>query len=920
MRNHVLEFDEFSLNSLDPERELPLVVLGEMVIMPHMTVPLQVGQGKSFRAMEQAWQEDHEVLLIFVSEHEIEGYKSNQPQQLPPIGVIAKLMEFIELPDGTVRIILEGVQRAHIKGAVQSDPFYRVRCVPLLDADTSNMEVQALMETVKQQVDEFVDHLGEVPQEAVAFVHRIERPGHLADIVTWGPAFEFRDRLDILNTLDPLERLRKAYLVLARRLELLKLRQKIQQDTKEVLDQSQREYFLREQLRVIRRELGDDEEGDDPIDELRRKIAELKAPDYVKEQALHEVKRLAQQGMNSPEAGVIRTYLDWILNLPWSDEVYPAISLKEAQRVLNDDHYGLEKVKERILEYLAVRKLAGNKMRSPILCFVGPPGVGKTSLGRSIARALGRQFVRTSLGGIRDEAEIRGHRRTYIGAMPGRIIQSMKMAKSKSPVYMLDEIDKVGMDFRGDPTSALLEVLDPEQNHAFSDHYLEIPYDLSKVIFIATANQLDPIPVPLRDRMETIEIGGYTEEEKLGIARGFLVPKQREFHGLQDEQLQITDAAILKLVREYTREAGVRNLERELASLCRKVARKVAAADDSVEQLSMAIELEHGDAVAVRNEGRPVLKHDPPHSGDYPRFSEGATSSGHTSKSKAVAGHEMASRQRKKPAQAPAQDAEKSEQQPNSNNGEPGPAAEQRERKGDMQESNIPPQAEPEHDAMSFVLDVNDIVTYLGPERFRYGLVAEQDEVGVATGVTWTPTGGDILSIEVLPVRGKGTLQMTGHLGDVMKESAQAAMSYARSRADQFGIDPQYFEEHAFHIHVPEGAVPKDGPSAGITLTTALISAMTGKPVRRDVAMTGEVTLRGKVLPIGGLKEKTLAAHRAGIKTFILPRDNEKDIVDLPEKVRQDLNLVPVGSMEEVLKVALVVGEGLNQELHIQVA
>ncbi len=779
------------------ERRLPLVVLGEMVIMPHMTIPLQVPQGKSYRAMERAWEEDHEVLLIFVREAELEGYKSSQPQQLPPIGVIARLEEFAKLPDGTARVILEGLHRARIHTATQVTPFYRVRCSTVFDSDVEGIEVQALMDTVKQQVDEFVDHLGEVPQEAVQFVHRIDRPGHLADIVTWGPAFDFNDRLEVLNTLDPIERLRKAYIVLARQLELLKLRAKIQQDTKEVLDQSQREYFLREQMRVIRRELGEDDDSDDPIDELRRKINEMEAPDYVKSQALHEVKRLAQQGMNSPEAGVIRTYLDWITNLPWGEEQYSEISISEAQKVLDEDHYGLEKVKERILEYLAVRKLAGNKMRSPILCFVGPPGVGKTSLGRSIARALGRQFIRTSLGGVRDEAEIRGHRRTYIGAMPGRIIQGIKSVKSNSPVYVLDEVDKVGADFRGDPTSALLEVLDPEQNGTFSDHYLEIPFDLSKVVFIATANQLEPIPGPLRDRMEIIEIGGYTEDEKLEIARGFLIPKQREFHGLATEQLQISDGAVMKLIREYTREAGVRNLEREIASLCRKVARKVASASE--------------------------------------------------------------------------------------------------------------PEAGTAEEPQTYTVDTDDIATYLGPERFTFGLAEERDEVGVATGVAWTTAGGDILSIEVLPVRGKGGLQLTGQLGDVMKESAQAAMSYVRYRSKDLGIDPNYFEEHNIHVHIPEGAVPKDGPSAGITLTTALISAMTGQPVRRDVAMTGEVTLRGKVLAIGGLKEKTLAAHRAGIRTFILPKENTKDIVELPEKVRKDLTLIPVSSMDEVLKVALAV-------------
>ena len=784
--DHELE-EEFST----VERELPLVVLGEMVIMPHMTVPLQVGQGKSFRAMEQAWGEDQEVLLIFVAEDEIEGYKSGQPQNLPPVGVLARLGEFVKLPDGTVRIILEGLTRAVIGGIVQNEPFYRVRCTPVNDGSAIDMEVEALIDTVKQQIDEVVDYMGEVPQDAVAFVHRIDKPGHLADIVTYAPAFSFAERLEILNEVDSVARLRKAYMLLARQIELLKLRQKIQQDTKEVLDQSQREYFLREQMRVIRRELGEDDESDDPIDELRRKIAEMVAPDYVKEQATHELKRLAQQGMNSPESSVIRTYLDWLLNLPWADEQTKEISIAEASKVLDDDHYGLEKVKERILEYLAVRKLAGTKMRSPILCFVGPPGVGKTSLGRSIAKSLGRQFVRTSLGGIRDEAEIRGHRRTYIGAMPGRVVQGMKTAKSRYPVYILDEIDKVGQDFRGDPTSALLEVLDPEQNSTFSDHYLEIPYDLSQVVFIATANQLEPIPGPLRDRMEIIEIGGYTEDEKLGIAQGFLVTKQREFHGLTVEQLTLTDGAVLKLIREYTREAGVRNLEREIASVCRKVARKVAAAIDASEEV-------------------------------------------------------------------------------------------------------IP-----------FLVDANDIATYLGPERFSYGLAEEQDEIGVATGVSWSPSGGDVLSIEVLPVRGKGGMQMTGQLGDVMKESAQTAMSYARFRAKDLGIDPDYFEQHNIHIHVPEGAVPKDGPSAGITLTTALISAMTGQPVRRDVAMTGEVTLRGKVLPIGGLKEKTLAAHRAGIRTFILPKDNVKDIVDLPKKVRDDLTLIPVSSMDEVLKIAL---------------
>ncbi len=771
------------------ERTLPLVILGEMVIMPRIPVPLQVGKGKSYRAMEHAMRGDREVLLIFVSEEEIEGFKGSEPQKLPPVGVIARLEEFLKLPDDTVRIILEGLERAEVGDYVQNEPFHMVRCTPRPDPRPEGPEVEALMAEVKAQVEEIISYMPEVSQEAVAFVHRIDDPGHLADVVAYGPAFEFEDRLELLNLLDPVERLRKVQRELSHQLELLRLRAKIQSDTKEALDQSQKEYFLREQMKAIRRELGEDDLDEDPIDELKRKIAELNAPDYVKETATHELKRLVQQGMNSPEAGVIRTYIDWILSLPWAKEEQQPISLQEAKRVLDEDHYGLDKVKERLLEYLAVRKLAGTKMRSPILCLVGPPGVGKTSLGRSIARALGRAFVRASLGGVRDEAEIRGHRRTYIGAMPGRIIQSIKTAKSNQPVFILDEIDKLGADYRGDPTSALLEVLDPEQNATFSDHYLEIPFDLSQVIFIATANQLDPIPGPLRDRMEIIEIGGYTEDEKLEIARGFLVPKQREFHGLQPEHMQITDAALLKIIREYTREAGVRNLEREIAALCRKVARRVAEAAE-------------GETIAV-------------------------------------------------------------------------------------------------------TIDAADLPELLGPEKFSYGLAEQHDEVGVATGVSWSTTGGDTMSFEVLPLRGKGELKLTGQLGEVMKESAQAALSYVRYRAEELGISPTFFEEHAIHIHVPEGAVPKDGPSAGITLTTALVSAMTGIPVRRDVAMTGEVTLRGKILPIGGLKEKTMAAHRAGIKTFLLPKENLKDLVEIPAKVREEMQIIPVEHMDEVLKIAL---------------
>lgn len=767
----------------------PLVVLGEMVIMPQMTVPLQIGQGKSFRAMEVAWETQQAVLLIYVPESEIELYKNGTPPALPPVGVVARLEEFMKLPDGTARIILEGLHRARVGAVVQTDPHYLVTAEPVSEATVViDMDVEALMEMVKSQVDEFVDQLGEVPQEAVAFVHRIDTPGHLADIVTYAPAFDFAERLQILNALDPLERLQITQRLLARHLELMKIRQKIQQDTKEILDQGQKEYFLREQIRVIRRELGEDEEADDPADELKRKIMAMDAPDYVRDQALREYRRLAQQGPGSPESGVIRSYIDWLMSLPWNVEPVADIHVDAAQAVLDEDHFGLEKVKERIVEYIAVRKLVGAQMRSPILCLVGPPGVGKTSLGRSVARALGRKFVRMSLGGVRDEAEIRGHRRTYIGAMPGRVIQGMKSAKSRTAVFVLDEIDKVGQDFRGDPTSALLEVLDPEQNGTFSDHYLEIPFDLSQVVFIATANQLDTIPAPLRDRMEIIEMSGYTEEEKAGIAQRFLFPKQREAHGLNESLVQMEPEAILTIIRGYTRESGVRSLEREIATVCRKVARRVAEATTT-------------------------------------------------------------------------------------------PA--------------------------TVVIGANDIEHYLGVPRFEYAMAESEDEVGVAMGVAWTAVGGETLPVEVLPVRGKGALQLTGKLGDVMKESAQAALTYARSRAEGYGVLPSFFDEHIIHIHVPEGAVPKDGPSAGITMTTALISAMTGRKVRHDVAMTGEVTLRGKVLPIGGLKEKSLAAHRAGIKTLIMPHGNSKDISEIPQRVRAELQIIPVKSMDEVLQIAL---------------
>jgi ATP-dependent Lon protease len=584
------------------------------------------------------------------------------------------------------------------------------------------------------------------------------------------------------------ERLRLAGEFTRRHLEIAQLRTKIREEVKVNVDKAQREFFLREQLRAIQNELGEGAGEEAIADELRTKIEAAGMPEQAQEKALKELDRLKVVGMNSPEQGVIRTYLEWLTELPWSASTEDHLDVEEAARVLHEDHYGLEKVKDRILEFIAVRELAGTRMRSPILCFVGPPGVGKTSLGRSIARALGRNFWRTSLGGVRDEAEIRGHRRTYVGALPGRIIQGMRNVKTNNPVFMLDEVDKVGNDFRGDPSAALLEVLDPEQNHAFSDHYLEVPFDLSKVIFILTANLLDTVPPALRDRMEVINIAGYTEDEKLRIAEQFLVPKQREAHGLTDEQVTLPPETLHVLINSYTREAGVRNLEREIANLCRKAARRVVAKE--------------------------------------------------------------------------------------------------------IETATIAP---------------DDLPTYLGPEKFSFSLAEEDDEVGVATGVAWTETGGDLLSIEVGIMEGKGEPILTGSLGQVMQESARTALSYARASARGLGVDPSFFDSHMIHVHVPAGAVPKDGPSAGIALTTALISALTGQPVRKDVAMTGEITLRGRVLPIGGLKEKMLAAHRGGIRTFLLPKKNAKDLVDLPEKVRE-MEIVEVEHIEEVLDRALVGG------------
>jgi ATP-dependent Lon protease len=659
--------------------------------------------------------------------------------------------------------------------------------MPIFEPFEKTPAMEALTRAVLALLEKCVHLSPSIPDDAYVAALNVDEPGWLADLIGSIVNLDVEKRQELLETIDPTVRLQKLSILLAKENDVLELQSKIHTQVQEEVDKNQREYYLREQMRVIQNELGEVDAQTREINELREKIAKAQMPDEVRAKAEKELERLGIMPAAAPEVGIIRSYLDWLIDLPWATQTEDHIDIALAAKVLDENHYGLPKAKERILEYIAVRKLAAEKMRSPILCFVGPPGTGKTSLGQSIAQALGRKFVRVSLGGIRDEAEIRGHRRTYIGALPGRVIQTMRRAGTINPLFMLDEIDKLGLDFRGDPAAALLEVLDPEQNHAFSDHYLDVPYDLSKVMFITTANILDPVPPALRDRMEVINFPGYIEEEKLEIARHFLIPKQLKEHGLKPEDLHFSDQSLRRMVREYTHEAGVRNLDREIANICRKIARIMA-------------------------EGKHV------------------------------------------PKQIAAQ----------------------------------------------------SLTKYLGPPQFAFVDAEERDEIGVATGIAVTEAGGDLLNVEVTLMEGKGSLILTGQLGDVMQESAQAALSYARAHAKDLGIDAKMFEKTDVHIHVPEGAIPKDGPSAGITMATALISALIRRPVHHDVAMTGEITLRGRVLPIGGLKEKVLAAHRAGLKTVLLPKRNKKDMIEIPKKVQRDLRFVFVNRMDEVLPVALV--------------
>lgn len=831
----------------DTTVRLPLLPLRDMVIFPHMVTSLFVGRDKSLKAIESAM--NTERALVAVAQHNPED-EDVGPEDLYDMGVEIVVGRSLKMPDGTVSLLVQGQRRVRVLRYLRNDPFVVVEGETIEDSQDKSAATEALMRAVLGMFEKIVKLSPNLSEESYVAAMNVDEAGWLADLIASTVELSHESRQNILQTVDPVERLQSLSLMLAKELDVLDLKNQIQDRVQSEVDKSQREFYLREQMKAIALELQDYDPATREANDLRTRIESAGMPEDVQKKALDELERLQAMPMGMPEVGVIRTYLDWLINLPWHVETRDHLDIKMAGQVLDANHYGLGKVKERILEYMAVRKLAQGKMRSPILCFVGPPGVGKTSLGRSIATALGRKFVRISLGGIHDEAEIRGHRRTYIGALPGRIIQTMKTAGTINPVFMMDEIDKVGADFRGDPSAALLEVLDPEQNNAFSDHYLDVPYSLSKVMFIMTANLLDPIPAALLDRMEVIELPGYIEDEKYHIAKQFLVPRQIEEHGLTPAHIKFDDGSIRQLIREYTREAGVRNLEREIGTICRKVAKQVAEQMPPEDPADTAIELVNG-RVAVELNTEPL---------DAQALEAEASSAVSDMAVVAPDVHEDGGK------------------------------------KGTRSRARI--------------VHERDLQGYLGAPRFDYGMAEERDEVGVATGVSWTPVGGDTISIEVSLMEGRGGLLLTGQLGDVMKESAQAALSYARSRARQLGIDPTRFEKTDIHVHVPAGAIPKDGPSAGVTMATALVSALTGREVRREVAMTGEITLRGKVLPIGGLKEKVLAAHRAGISTFVHPRKNEKDLDEIPGKVRRGLRMISVDDLDAVLAIALQPSSG----------
>ncbi len=760
---------------------LPIMPLRNSVFFPRQMMPLSVGRKSTIQLVDEAFRDDLPILIVAQKDANTE---KPTPDDIHKQGTVARILKVYNLPDGSKSVFVQGLYRAQIFNLVQQEPYLKGFVQRVEETKSEGIEVEALVATIKNGFRKAVELAPDLTPEHLGLILNTEDPSQVADMAMWLINVPVNEKQEILEELNVGERLKKANLFLSKLVQRLELGNKIQTEVQDEINKSQKDYFLREQMKAIKHELGEDEENIE-INELKKRVEEGSYPEEVKRTAAKEVDRLQRMHPSSAEYTVARTYLDWILDLPWNESTTDNLDIKDAEKSLERDHYGLDKVKKRILEYLAVRKLK-NDMRGPILCFVGPPGVGKTSLGKSIANALGRKFVRMSLGGVHDEAEIRGHRRTYIGALPGRIIQGIKKAGSNNPVFMLDEVDKVGTDFRGDPASALLEVLDPEQNFSFSDHYLEIPFDLSKTMFIATANMMEPIPPALRDRMEIIEIPSYIEDEKLHIARKFLVPKQQAEHGLKEKQIKFTDEALRLMISGYTREAGVRNLERKIADVCRGVAMEVAAG------------------------------------------------------------------------------AKK-----------------------------------------SFTIDNDVIVNYLGHQKFFPEISERINRPGIATGLAWTPVGGDILFIEATKMKGKGNLILTGQLGDVMKESAQAALSFIGANAEALGIEPDFREKYDIHVHVPAGAVPKDGPSAGVTMLTALVSLLTGRMVRNDLAMTGEITLRGAVLPIGGVKEKVIAAVRSGIKTVILPKRNEYDLEEVPANVRDEVKFKFVSEMPEVLAFAL---------------
>ncbi len=774
--------EETHLSQAPDSAAIPVLPLRDVVVFPHMVIPLFVGRKKSIKALERAMEGGKQIMLVA---QKSASDDDPAPTAIHTIGTVANILQLLKLPDGTVKVLVEGEQRAEVTRFVETGETFSAEVRRLASEDLNDKEGEALMRSVLNEFDQYVKLNMKIPPEILTSLAGIDDPGRLADTVTAHLSLKIEEKQQILEMLNVRDRLEHILGVMESEIDLLQVEKRIRGRVKRQMEKSQREYYLNEQMKAIQKELGDLEDNPSEAEELAQKIKSAGMPKEAREKAQAELNKLKMMSPMAAEATVVRNYIDWLLAVPWKKHSKIRKDLAEAERILEADHYGLEKVKERIIEYLAVQQRV-NKLKGPILCLVGPPGVGKTSLGQSIARATNRKFIRMSLGGVRDEAEIRGHRRTYIGSLPGKIIQNMAKAKTRNPLFMLDEVDKMAMDFRGDPSSALLEVLDPEQNHAFNDHYLEVDYDLSDVMFVATSNSLN-IPGPLLDRMEVIRLSGYTEDEKINIAMRYLVEKQKQNNGLKTGELQLSESAVRDIVRYYTREAGVRNLEREIAKISRKVAREL-----------------------LLNKKR-------------------------------------------------------------------------------------------DHVAVS----AKNLDKYLGVRHFRYGMAEQSNQVGQVTGLAWTEVGGELLTIESALLPGKGKLTITGKLGDVMQESIQAAMSVVRSRASSLGIPEDFYQKHDFHLHVPEGATPKDGPSAGIGMCTAMVSVLTGIPVRADVAMTGEITLRGEVLPIGGLKEKLLAAHRGGIKTVIIPEENRKDLVELPKNIQESLDIKPLRWIDQVLEVAL---------------